>query len=168
MSSKADDATTTASDEPTPRQRWGQWLNAQMEAHALTVSEFVRLLDNPSYDSAQVAKWRGGNSGASTKAAVRIARVLDLAPSEVLRAAGHDAVADLVEEVSSGAPPAKPVSDSVAARVEELTEGLQPTDAVRLKREAIADVGRIFELLEFRAAKLRHSERNDGPDAGAS
>lgn len=165
----AGEPTSAAQNEPSAKEAWGRWLTAKMDERGLAPGDLVRLLGG--WDSAQVGRWRSGASGASVDAAVAIARALRLPPSEVLHAAGHTSVANLLQQVAAGQSPANPSMPDPEAAIEALaagvTEGLKPQDAARMRAQLREDVQLVVELTQAKAEKLRQAAQ-DQRDAGAS
>lgn len=74
-------------------QRWAQWLHVAMERAQVEPNDLVAA-GAGRFDRATVAHWHNGDATPGPDSAVLIARVLEVSPVEVLRAAGFEEIAD--------------------------------------------------------------------------
>jgi len=95
-----------AASAPTPkaqataikRQRWSDFINAQLRLHGWTPTEFCRRINRPSINQSMITHWTTAYSGVSPEAAIRVAQVVSLPASTVLREAGHDEIAAYIDD----------------------------------------------------------------------
>lgn len=151
----------------TPRtHHWGNWLTQQLDQRGMTPADFQKALITfagpGKYSSGTISSWRSGSKAPSEGACLFIARALHLPVAEVLRNAGfEDAAAVLEAEPTPDDPRIKRI------RGAELT--LEQSAALEeFYRARIADLD---DLIDARIARiLGRSETVEvgDEDAGAS
>jgi transcriptional regulator with XRE-family HTH domain len=150
------------------RARWSAFLRAQLDERNLTQADLARLVDRPTtVDKSVVNRWLGQKLLPTVESAIRVAQVLRLPASVVLREAGHEETASYIEAVAGPAADDMAALEPLIARVRTLTEGLTPEQRKNLEDDLLQRAGDLFVLAEAKAAKLR---RDAGPDStrGAS
>lgn len=126
---------------------WAQWLTGQLEAQGLTRRELVEL-SGGQLGAAQVSRWTSGDSIPALEAALLVGRLLKVTPVEVLRAAGHPAMAEAMDAVrTAGVPMDDPIAEAI------LAAGFEPRERQELLGQRAADLNRLAE--EARAADQR-------------
>jgi transcriptional regulator with XRE-family HTH domain len=119
-------------------QRWATWLRESLDRAGISAADLVSGSDGR-FSRPTVARWLAAGTMPSAESAVLVARILGVGPTDALRAAGHDAVAEHIAAVSEAG---LPVGDPIAELI--LAAGFEP----RERRE----------LLDMRAADLRRIE----------
>jgi len=157
-------AATGTPDEPTPQERWATAFNAWMAQKGLRNRDAVRLTG---YPSDRITAWSQGRSGVTIEAALQVAKGFALSPVEVLRAGGHDDVAQLIDDIAHGRRAANPDDDQVTARAREYTRGLPSAMAESITKDLAADVARAYEYARLKAEESRRRIQDDGDDIGA-
>lgn len=151
------------------RERWRAWFDKEMTARSLTNAAMVALLDRPGLTKDMVSRWRSGESGASVEAVIRVARVFDLPATRVLREAGHDDVADYIEDVAGSKGTEASALEPLVSRVRQITGGLSEEQRATLAQELIDQIGNLYLVVEKKAEMLRATDdEEDDADRGAS
>jgi len=155
-------------DAGTPRTRhWGRWITEQLDRRGMTPADFRKTLTalaGPGrYSSGTISSWRSGDKAPSEGACLFIARALLLPVPEVLRNAGYEEIAAILE-----AEP--PREDPRLARIRDAD--LSPAQASALEefyRERIADLD---DLIEARISRIlgegEAGREEEGDDEDAS
>lgn len=87
-------------DGQTKGEAWGAWIDARLNENPLLKQfELARILG---VTNSAVSKWRKGTHPADVDTVIRAAAYFNRSPIEVLRLAGHDTVADLLEKAGVG------------------------------------------------------------------
>lgn len=165
-----------AASAPTPkaqatadkRRRWSEFVNAQMRQRGWTPGEFCRRIDRPSINPSMITHWTKANAGASPEIAVRVAQILDLPASHVLREAGHGELADYIDDVAGNTADDAAALEPLIARVRAITQGLDDTQRTALEKELLDQIGDWYLLAEAKAARLRRATEDGDTTRGAS
>lgn len=164
-----------ASSAPTPkaqttaakRQRWSIFITTQLREHGWTPTQFYRRINLPSINQSMITHWLNAAAGASPEVAIRVAQVLELPATHVLREAGHEELAGYITEVAGNTADDISALEPMIARVRRLTDGLTPEQRSALERELLDQIGNWYLLAETKAERLR-SIQGDERERGAS
>lgn len=145
------------------RTRWAAFVRAQLEQRSLTQVEFARLIDRPTNaDKTVVNRWLGEKALPTAEIAVRVARVLDLPATQVLREAGQADVADYIEDVAGSTGTGATALEPLLAQIRQITDGLTGEQRAVLEKELLDQVGNLYLLAEKKAEMLREGEAGRG------
>lgn len=155
-------ATPIPHNEANRKQIWAKYLTALMSEQGLSNGDLVRRLDRPSYTSSIVSAWTSGRSGAAPDACIRIAEVTARPVPEVLRAAGHDEIADWIDLHQPG----RVDQDPVTARIREIARELPPADRRELEDRILQQIGALEDYARLKTAELLRQQQqgHDGED----
>ena len=157
--------TATPDADPTTQRAaaFSAWLRTRMEAGAYATQGSrpggqVRLAKDAGLTASIISRALGGQSVPAPEAVLQLAKTLGSSPVEAFRAAGYDAMADLIE--ASPAAPSDGQLDPVAARIEHAA-GLTPEQRAwltgfserRRRQDAAALIAEIDELIRFLLAR---------------
>lgn len=129
--------------------RWAEWLTDAMTAtHTDTTTLITRAASQgATFDKTNVSRWRNGLTAPDPDHAVIVAHVLNQDAAEALRAAGHPALADAVE-------------DPHLARIR--AAGMSETEMAVLEKEYLAQLAELDARIAQRVA--RQSTAREGED----
>lgn len=151
------------------RARWAAFLRPQLDQRSLTQSDLVRLIDRPTtVDKSVVSRWLSGKLLPTAESAIRVARVLDLPATQVLREAGQEDVANYIQDVAGSTGTSASALEPVIARVQQITEGLSDEQRAILVEELLGQIGNFYLLAEKKAELLREADSKGDAGRGAS
>lgn len=144
------------------RARWSAFLRTQIDERGLTQADLVRLVDRPTtVDKSVVNRWLGQKLLPTAEIAIRIAVILDLPASLVLREAGHEETAAYIESVAGTAADNSAALEPLVARVRETTSGLSEEERRTLAQELLDQIGNSLLLVETKAERLRRAAKEE-------
>jgi hypothetical protein len=149
------------------RARWAAFIDTQLDQRDLGGSELSRLIDrSPTVDPSVITRWRQAKLLPTAEIAVRVAAVLDLPATLVLREGGHPDTADYIERVTARDGTGPDYLEPLIARVRALTDGLTDEQRRRLEEDLLRDASNWFTLAEVKAQRLRDKDTNPDTPTG--
>jgi transcriptional regulator with XRE-family HTH domain len=140
---------------------WAALINQELDKRSIGPAELAKLLDRHTLTPRVVTAWTEAKAGASPDDAIRVAQALGLPATRVLRHAGHDTLADYIDEVAGADATDSAALEPLIARVRDITRGLTEQQRRTLEEDLLRQVGDWYLLAEAKAAQLRNDTDPD-------
>jgi hypothetical protein len=128
-----------------------------MDAHHVpSAAALARMIDRPSVQRSDTARWLRAEVGPAPESALRFAELFNLPAMGVLRTAGHREIADQFERLVGEAGPA--LRETLTARARKITEGAPEPEARAIIDSVLSGAEDLLLAAEAKAYKARSTE----------